>query len=144
MQVATGTVGQQMRRGGRRARVGVRIRGHTVRVSQQRSRLLWDLYGEIVGCVIVVTTTATAVAAVWIRDSLFTGTLCEVRGQDTSLIVESGALDTFQQLEQIVRCPPEPVRAGGGTLRRRRRQSILFGVGRGRRPPAHMLPSLGR
>lgn len=68
--------------------------------------------------------------------------LCEVRGQDTSLIIQAGALDTFQQLEQIVRCPPEPVRAGGGTLRRRRRQSILFGVGRGRRPPAHMLPSV--
>lgn len=63
-----------MRRGGRRARVGVRIRGHTVRVPQQRSRLLRDLYGEIVGCIVVVAA-AVVTAAVRVRDSFFTRTL---------------------------------------------------------------------
>lgn len=111
----------------------MRIRRHTVRVPEQRSRLLRNLYGEIVRRVIVI-------AAMWVGDSFLAGILCEVRRQNASLVIQPRTLHSFQQFEQIVRCPPKPVRTGGCTLARRRRQSILFGVHCSCGPPAHMLP----
>lgn len=46
----------------------MRIRRHTVRVPEQRSRLLRNLYGEIVRRVIVI-------AAMWVGDSFLAGIL---------------------------------------------------------------------
>lgn len=89
-----------MRRGGRRARVGVRIRGHTVRVPQQRSRLLRNLYGEIVGCIVVVTAAAVVTAAVRVRDSFFTRTL---QIKITKLVLSQDQVPDRISIEQV-RC----------------------------------------
>lgn len=72
----------------------MRIRRHTVRVPEQRSRLLRNLYGEIVRRVIVI-------AAMWVGDSFLAGILEGKKKKDNRYNME-----LFMAMPSQVICIP--------------------------------------